>query len=76
MIDRVVADTEIRGDGLCCDSAVSIYDHCCGWREDAESRNNTLDRSRWGGRMIGSAPGRNAFAATCTCKRHHDERTA
>ncbi len=52
MIDRVVADTEIRCDGMCCDSAFSTYDRCYGWREDAESRNNTLDRTRYGGRMI------------------------
>lgn len=53
----------------------SVYDRCYGWREDAESLNNTLDRTLYGGRMtahtatrqhcvmIGFALGRNAIAA-------------
>ncbi|GAA2420854.1 hypothetical protein GCM10009856_33470 [Mycolicibacterium llatzerense] len=53
----------------------SIYDRCYGWREDAESLNNTLDRTLYGGRMtahsatrqysvmIGFSLGRNAIAA-------------
>jgi len=52
----------------------SLYDRCYGWREDAESLNNTLDRTLYGGRMtahtatrqhsvmIGFALGRNAIA--------------
>jgi hypothetical protein len=56
-----------QGDGL--------YDRCYGWREDAESLNNTLDRTLYGGRMtahsaarqhgvmIGFALGRNAIAS-------------
>ena len=52
MIDRVVADTEIRCDGVCCDGAFSTYDRSYGWREDAESLNNTLDGTLYGGRMI------------------------
>ncbi|MFV8308060.1 hypothetical protein [Mycobacteroides chelonae] len=51
-----------------------VYDRCYGWREDAESLNNTLDRTLYGGRMtahsptrqhavmIGFALGRNAIA--------------
>ncbi|MED5813610.1 hypothetical protein VST63_14710 [Mycolicibacterium sp. 050232] len=53
----------------------SVYDRCYGWREDAESLNNTLDRTLYGGRMtahtatrqhsvmIGFALGRNAIAS-------------
>jgi hypothetical protein len=53
----------------------SVYDRCYGWREDAESLNNTLDRTLYGGRMIayiaarqltvmlGFALDRNAIAA-------------
>jgi len=53
----------------------SVYDTWYGWREDAESLNNTLDRTLYGGRMIafssvrqltlmlGFALGRNAIAA-------------
>ncbi|SKF59981.1 Uncharacterised protein [Mycobacteroides abscessus subsp. abscessus] len=56
------------------DTGKSIYDRCYGWREDAESLNNTLDRTLYGGRMtahgptrqhavmIGFALGRNAIA--------------
>lgn len=57
------------------DDGNSVYDRCYGWREDAESLNNTLDRTLYGGRitahsatrqhsvMIGFALGRNAIAA-------------
>ncbi|MGV9798335.1 hypothetical protein ACWDTP_09770 [Mycobacterium sp. NPDC003449] len=57
------------------DDGDSVYDRCYGWREDAESLNNTLDRTLYGGRMtahtstrqhgvmIGFALGRNAIAA-------------
>ncbi|MBB4856516.1 hypothetical protein HNP40_003937 [Mycobacteroides chelonae] len=46
------------------------YQHCYGWREDAESLNNTLDggcmtahsRTRQHAVMIGFALGRNAIA--------------
>lgn len=55
---------------------LSLYDRCYGWREDAESLNNTLDRTLYGGRktapahsptrqhavMIGFALRRNAIA--------------
>lgn len=56
------------------DEGDSLYDRCYGWREDAESLNNTLDRTLYGGRMtahtatrqhsvmIGFALGRNAIA--------------
>ncbi|EHM20668.1 hypothetical protein [Mycobacteroides abscessus] len=56
------------------DTGDSVYDRCYGWREDAESLNNTLDRTLYGGRMtahsptrqhtvmIGFALGRNAIA--------------
>lgn len=56
------------------DTGDSLYDRCYGWREDAESLNNTLDRTLYGGRMtahtatrqhavmIGFALGRNAIA--------------
>lgn len=56
------------------DDGDGTYDRCYGWREDAESFNNTLDRSLYGGRMIaysqirqwtvmlGVAAGRNAIA--------------
>lgn len=56
------------------DEGDSVYDRCYGWREDAESLNNTLDRTLYGGRMtahtaprqhgvmIGFALGRNAIA--------------
>lgn len=57
------------------DDGDSVYDRCYGWREDAESLNNTLDRTLYGGRMIaysaarqltvmlGFALDRNAIAA-------------
>lgn len=57
------------------DTGDSLYDRCYGWREDAESLNNTLDRTLYGGRMtahtatrqhsvmIGFALGRNAIAS-------------
>ncbi|MDO3299245.1 hypothetical protein P5V47_11145 [Mycobacteroides abscessus subsp. massiliense] len=56
------------------DAGDGVYDRCYGWREDAESLNNTLDRTLYGGRMtahsptrqhavmIGFALGRNAIA--------------
>ncbi|MFD4367096.1 hypothetical protein [Rhodococcus sp. NPDC058521] len=56
------------------EAGTSLYDRCYGWREDAESANNTLDRTLYGGRMIaytatrqltvmiGFAAGRNAIA--------------
>jgi hypothetical protein len=34
------------------DAGDSVYDRCYGWRKDAESLNNTLDRTLYGGRMI------------------------
>lgn len=88
MIDRVVADAEIRCDGVCYDGAFNVYDRCYGWREDAESLNNTLDRTRYGGRMIAYTAVRqltvmlnphwsaNAMAAYLHRRRHHDERAA
>ncbi|OBJ81400.1 hypothetical protein A9W97_02460 [Mycobacterium gordonae] len=70
------------------DSGDSVYDRCYGWREDAESLNNTLDRTLYGGRMIaysavrqltvmlGFALGRNAIAAFLHRRQHPDERAA
>jgi hypothetical protein len=70
------------------DGGDSVYDRCYGWREDAESLNNTLDRTLYGGRMIaytavrqrtvmlGFALGRNAIAAYLHRQRHPDERAA
>jgi hypothetical protein len=59
-----------------------------GWREHAESLNNTLDRTLYGGRMIadtalrqitvilGFALARNAIAAYLHRRRHPAERAA
>jgi hypothetical protein len=70
------------------DTGDSVYDRCYGWREDAESLNNTLDRTLYGGRMIaytavrqltvmlGFALGRNAIAAYVHRKRHPADRAA
>lgn len=61
----------------------SLYDRCYGWREDAESCHNTLDRTLYGGRMIahdtsgqllvmiGFAAGRNSIAEYL---HHRDQR--
>jgi hypothetical protein len=70
------------------DDGDSVYDRCYGWREDAESLNNTLDRTLYGGRMIaytavrqltvmlGFALGRNAIAAYLHRRRQPQERAA
>jgi len=70
------------------DTGDSVDDRCYGWREDAESLNNTLDRTLYGGRMIahtairqltvmlGFALGRNAIAAYLHRRRHPAERAA
>ncbi|MDB2197602.1 hypothetical protein [Mycobacteroides abscessus] len=62
------------------DEGHSLFDRCYGWREDAESLNNTLDRTLYGGRMtahakarqhgvmIGFALGRNAIAHYIHCR--------
>jgi hypothetical protein len=70
------------------DDGDSVYDQCYGWREDAESLNNTLDRTLYGGRMtaytavrqltvmLGFAIGRNAIAAYLHRRRHPEQRAA
>lgn len=70
------------------DDGDSVYDRCYGWREDSESLNNILDRTLYGGHMIGYsavrqltvmvgfALGRNGIAAYLHRRRKPDQATA